>query len=123
MDDVSISYSEPLGQAIRTAREKMGCTQRGLAKMLGIDFRTIIKIENGRGNPKMEVLFPLVRCLKVDARDIFNPERGREDPELCRLRTMVEDCSEEEAALMVPIFQDVFHAIRNSRQETVNDTV
>lgn len=123
MVDVPISYSEPLGQAIKTAREKMGYTQRGLAEMVGIDSRTILEIENGRGNPKMEVLFPLVRCLKMDARDIFNPERGRDNPELCRLRTMVEDCSEEEAALLIPIFRDVLNAIRNPKQDTLNDTV
>ena len=51
MVDVPISYSEPLGQAIKTAREKMGYTQRGLAEMVGIDSRTILEIENDRGNP------------------------------------------------------------------------
>ena len=67
--------------------------------------------------PQMEVLFPLVRFLKMDPRDIFYPERDRNTPELRRLRTMMEDCTEEEAGVMVSVFQSVLQAIRdpNSR--------
>ena len=35
---------------------------------------TVLNIENYKGNPKMEVLYPLVRALKMDSREIFYPE-------------------------------------------------
>ena len=61
----------------------------------------------------MEVLYPLVRVLKIDAREIFNPEIRRESPALRQLRLLIEDCSEEEAAAIIPVFQSVLTALRD----------
>ena len=54
-------YSQPLGDVVRQARKKMYLTQDKVAAAVDIDSRTVINIENYRGNPKMEVLFPLIR--------------------------------------------------------------
>ena len=35
---------------------------------------------------KMEVLYPLVRALKLDSRELFNPEMKRESPTIRQLR-------------------------------------
>ena len=75
--------------------------------------RTIINIENYKGNPKLEVLYPLIRSLKIDAREIFYPEMQRESPALRQLRLLVEDCSEEEAATIIPVLQSVVAALRD----------
>ena len=122
MADKSDAFAQPLAQAVKRAREKAGLTQKELAEAIGIDSRTILEIENGRGNPKMEVLYPLVRFLKIDARDIFNPERERSNPELRRLRAMVEECNEDEAAVMISVFQTVLHAVRNPNPEYIADS-
>ena len=61
----------------------------------------------------MEVLYPLVRALKIDAREIFNPEMRMETPALRQLRVMIEECSEEEAAAIIPVFQSVLTALRD----------
>lgn len=61
----------------------------------------------------MEVLYPLVRALKIDAREIFNPEIRRESPALRQLRVLIEECSEEEAAAIIPVFQSVLTALRD----------
>lgn len=61
----------------------------------------------------MEVLYPLVRALKIDAREIFNPEISRESPSICQLRLLIEECSEEEAAAIIPVFQSVLSALRD----------
>lgn len=53
-------YVYILGSIIRQERLKAGLTQDELAERVGIDPRTILKIENNRGNPKMEVLYPLI---------------------------------------------------------------
>ena len=96
-------YSRSLGDVIKRARGKLGLTQNEVADAADIDVRTVLNIENYKGNPKMEVLYPLVRDLKIDAREIFNPEIQRESPALRQLRLLIEECSEEEAEAIIPV--------------------
>ena len=106
-------YSRPLGDAVKRARGKLDLTQNEVADMADVDVRAVLNIENYKGNPKMEVLYPLIRALKIDAREIFNPEIRRESPALRQLRVMIEECSEEEAAAIIPVFQSVLTALRD----------
>lgn len=106
-------YSRPLGDAVKRARGKLDLTQSEVADLADIDVRTVLNIENYKGNPKMEVLYPLVRTLKIDAREIFNPEIRRDSPALRQLRVLIEECSEEEAASIIPVFQSVLTALRD----------
>lgn len=55
----------------------------------------------------------MVRALKIDAREIFNSEIRRETPALRQLRVMIEECSEEETAAIIPVFQSVLTALRD----------
>lgn len=107
------NYSRPLGDAVKRARGKLDLTQSEVADLADIDVRTVLNIENYKGNPKMEVLYPLIRALKIDAREIFNPEIRRESPALRQLRVLIEECSEEEAAAIIPVFQSVLTALRD----------
>lgn len=50
--------------------------------MSEIDVRTVMNIENYKANPKMHMLFPLLRALRIDARTVFNPELQWETPAL-----------------------------------------
>ena len=90
-------YSQTLGDVVRRARTKLDLTQNQVADSIDVDVRTVMNIENYKGNPKMEVLYPLVRALEIDSREIFHPEMQRESPALRQLRVLVESCSEEEA--------------------------
>ena len=107
-------YSRPLGDAVKRARGRMALTQSEVADAINVDVRTVLNIENYKGNPKMEVLFPLIRALKIDAREIFYPEIQRESSELRQLRLMIEECSEEEAAAIIPILKQVLIALRST---------
>ena len=107
------NYSRSLGDAVKRARGKLDLTQSEVADLADIDVRTVLNIENYKGNPKMEVLYPLIRALKIDAREIFNPEIRRESPALRQLRVLIEECSEEEAAAIIPVFQSVLTALRD----------
>ena len=71
-------YKQALSNAVKRARTNMDMTQIEVADAADIDVRTVLNIENSRGNPKLEVLFPLVRVLNIDSREIFNPELQRE---------------------------------------------
>lgn len=105
-------YSRPLRDAIKRARGKLGLTQSEVADKADIDVRTVLNIENYKGNPKMEVLYPLVRALKLDSREIFNPEMKRESPAIRQLRFMIEECSEQESAALIPIIESVLSVLR-----------
>ena len=101
-----------LGNAVKSTRYQRGLTQLQVAEMADIDVRTVMNIENYKANPKMEVLFPLIRTLRVDARTIFNPELERDAPMFQQLRLMVEECSEQEAEALIPVVESVIAALR-----------
>ena len=107
-------YSRVLGDAVKRARGASGLTQREVAEKIDKDVRTVLNIENYKGNPKLEVLFPLVRALNMDSREIFYPNMQWETPALRQLRVLVEDCSEEEAAVIIPVLNAVLHSLRTN---------
>ena len=107
-------YARSLGDAVKRARGKLDLTQNEVADAAGIDSRTVLNIENYKGNPKLEVLYPLVRALKMDFRDIFYPEMLRESPMLEQLRLVTGECTEEEAASLIPVIQSVLAAMRST---------
>ena len=43
-----------LGKAIKQARLERGLTQSDVAERIDVDVRTVLKIENQKGNPKMD---------------------------------------------------------------------
>ena len=106
-------YARPLGDAVKRARGKLDLTQGEVADKINVDIRTVMNIENYKGNPKMEVLFPVVRALKIDAREIFNPEMRRESPAIRQLRLLIEECSEGEAESLIPVIEAVLNALRD----------
>ena len=112
-------YSNTLGDAVRRARMKLDLTQSEVAESIDVDVRTVLNIENSKGNPKMEVLYPLVRVLKIDAKEIFYPEMQRDSPSISQLRLLIEDCSEEEAATMIPVLKSVLAALRDKNAITI----
>ena len=107
-------YSYYLGDAVKSARIRQGLTQKQVADDLSIDDRTLTNIECNRGNPKMEILYPLIRVLRVNPCEIFYPEISRSSPILQELRLLIEDCNEEEAAALIPIFKTIISVIRNN---------
>lgn len=110
-------YARILGDVVKVAREKAGLTQAEVAASIDRDARTVLNIENYKGNPKLEVLYPLVRTLRIDAREIFNPEIHLDSPSLRELRMLVENCTEEEAASIIPIFQAALRMVRIKRSQ------
>lgn len=49
-----------LGNIVRETRKSKNMSQEALAERIGVCKRTIIDIENNTGNPKFEILYPLV---------------------------------------------------------------
>ncbi len=105
-------YSRPLGDTVWKARNRMGLTQNQVAALINADERTIMNIETYKANTTMEVLYPLIRTLHIDARDIFNPEIGKESPAHYQLRTLIDNCTEEEAATLLSVCETIISAYR-----------
>ena len=106
-------YSRPFGDAVRTARIEQGYTQKQLAEKIDVDERTISSIEKYEANTTMEILYPLIRVLRIDAREIFNPEVNRESKAHYQLHLLLESCTENEVNALLPVCNAVLAAIRN----------
>ena len=115
MDD----FAQNLANAVKKARTEQGLTQQQVADMADCNARTVLKIENCRGNPKMETIFSLLRVLKIDPREIFSPEMERQSPAIWQLRYTVADCSEHEAATLVPVIESVLKELRSGKQAEI----
>lgn len=105
-------YVHILGSIIRQERLKAGLTQDELAERVGIDPRTILKIENNRGNPKMEVLYPLIRALNIDANLIFYPEACEHSTVLKQFQLFLSRCSAEEIQSLHQVCQTVLSVLK-----------
>ena len=96
-------YAESLSNALRAARTKLQLTQSQVAELAGVGERTILNIENGKGNPKMEVLYALIRALNLDANAIFYPEASQSNQPSHELMHFLAQRSEKELDDLLPI--------------------
>ena len=92
-------------------------SQTELAEKIGLDVRTIINIENYRGNPKLEVLYPLVRELKILPEEIFFPENKVSSEIRDRVMLEISDCNKTELKALIPVIQSFKEAIRTRDEE------
>ena len=94
-----------LAISVRNARIERGLSQEKLAEILNLDQRTILNIEAGRGNPKYEVLYPLISYLKIPADTIFYPNVAQPAPNLQKLLALFNDCTEQDATNLLPVIR------------------
>lgn len=112
-------YAKPLGNVIREARVRNGFTQRGLAEQLTMDSRTILNIENYNGNPKMTILYPLVRELGIDPWDIFYPELKQGESALRQMQILLKECSDDEISALIPVVEAALNIVKAKRGKKV----
>ena len=94
---------ENLGIVVREAREKTGLTQSELSEKLGLGDKTILNIENFRGNPKFDSLYPLVNFLKIPGDKLFYPELKDDEPNKHQLLLEIQSCNDREAAELLRV--------------------
>ena len=104
-----------LAKAIRGARNQLGWTQEKLAEEADIDVRTVIKIEQGKGNPMFNSLYSLIRAFRLDARQLFYYEQFSSAPTAAHLQEFVSTLSEDEAQKVMSIVQIVVSAMRGEK--------
>lgn len=69
-------YVHVLGDAVKQARLDLRLTQFEVAKSIHANERTIAYIEHYKGNPKMEILWLLLRALGIDANILPGESQG-----------------------------------------------
>ena len=92
MDELLNNY----GQTIKDARLAAGMTQDALAEQIGVTTRYIMAIENENKQPRMKVLFKLIRALKISADTIFYPEIQHADKKKEHIIHMIQLCDERD---------------------------
>lgn len=94
-------FSRPLAEAVKKARYKMKLTQEQVGELADTNARTISAIENGQSNTRMNILYPLIRVLRIDPNEIFHSERYTSSSTKDQLLLLIEDCTDEEAAALL----------------------
>ena len=65
---------EQIGKRLRDLRQRKGLTQKGMAKMAGVDYTYIGKIERGEQLPSLNVLIRFAECLSLPLDRFFMDE-------------------------------------------------
>lgn len=104
-------YSRVLGDTVKRARLSLKLTQKRVAEQINVDERTIMNIEKGNSNPTLDVLYPLFQVLKIDSREIFNAKLPRESEAQYQLCVLAENCTEEEATVLIPVIESIKNAL------------
>ena len=102
-----------LGDVVRTTRKSRHLSQEALAERIGVCKRTIIDIESNTGNPKFEVLYPLVRELGLPLYQVFYPD-VEENSELKNVLIQeVSSCSEYEMRVILSVVKSLRGSLRS----------
>lgn len=104
-----------LGNVVRVARKDKHLSQEALAERIGVCKRTIIDIENSVGNPKFEILYPLVRELNLPLTQVFYPELIENTKLKDLLLQEVEDCTEYEIKIILSVVKSLKCTLQNER--------
>lgn len=113
MTDFS-TCTKVLGSLVRQAREDAHLTQAEAGKIAGLSQRTILDIEQGRGNPKLDVLVALTTGLGIDPALLFGITR-EDSPEKERLLLEITSCTENEARCLYEVCHSMLGRCANYR--------
>lgn len=105
-----------LGNAVRTTRKSKHLSQEALAERIGVCKRTIIDIENYTGNPKFEILCPLVRELDLPLYQVFYPEETVNQELKNMLFKEVNDCSDYEMKVILSVVKNLKNTLRTEEK-------
>ena len=62
---------------VREWRERRGLTQQQLAKMSGVHYVNLSRLEAGQGDPQLSTLLKLCRALRINLGQLVNNKGGK----------------------------------------------
>jgi DNA-binding XRE family transcriptional regulator len=107
-----LNHAKQLGDIVRKARTEQKLTQAKVAELADVNPRTIHNIEHYKGNPKIDLLVPLIRSLNIDPNEIFYPENRCESSTIRRVCKKIEECSEQEVRELEPVIDALIQAFK-----------
>ncbi len=102
-----------MGDVVRTTRKSRHLSQEALAERIDVCKRTIIDIENNTGNPKFEILYPLVRELDLPLHQVFYSEMEENVGLKNVLMQEVSSCSEYELRVILSVIKSLRCTLKN----------
>ena len=100
-------------ESVKKARIKMNLTQEQVGSLADTNTRTISSIENGKSNTRMNILYPLIRALRIDPNEIFYPEMCVDSSVKHQLHVLINDCTEQEATVLLSTSEAILDAMRS----------
>lgn len=91
---------EPLGDIIKSARQKSDLTIEELANRVNITERYLYRIENEGKKPSFDILYKLIRELSILPDSIFYPEKSTQDSEVENLIRMMYSCDKRSMSIV-----------------------
>ena len=77
---------------------------------------TLESAKSYREKKAKPLLAQIVKVLKPDLEVLFDPDHARERPQHDALCREIADCTEDEAAALIPVVQSFLFALRNTRK-------
>ena len=114
-------FSRPLSESVKKARIKMNLTQEQVGALADTNTRTISSIENGKSNTRMNILYPLIRALRIDPNEIFYPELCADSSVKHQLHVLINDCSEQEATVLLSTSEAILDAMRSKEGRSATE--
>jgi transcriptional regulator with XRE-family HTH domain len=117
---------EQIGKRLRGLRQRMGLTQKTLAKMVGVDYTYIGKIERGEQLPSLKILIRFAECLSLPLDRFFMDEAtwrlvcltpddiytSIQRENLWKLLRLLEGATEDDISLLT----EIVHVLKKHRE-------
>ena len=114
-------YRRSLADAVNRARTQKRFTKRYVAEKIGTDARTVSNIEKCESNTTLDVLCPLLELLEIDPREALCPTMAQESPAHFRFKTLIENCSEQEATALLSVCEAVLNTLRGRTSNNIEN--
>lgn len=103
MEDIS----KELGRRIREYRRINGLTQEQLASQLGICSRSVIALERGTGNPRLDILQKIIRNLGISLDSLIMEQESSGSSKYRQLVQELSLCTESGIEIMYPVIHQL----------------
>lgn len=101
-----------LGNVVRETRKEKHLSQEALAERIGVCKRTIVDIENNTGNPKFEILCPLVRELNLPLYQVFYPEASEDAGIKGEILKELNGCTDGEMKVILSVVKSLRSSLK-----------
>lgn len=93
--DVQSSNLQLLGETINKERERLRCTLREFAKLTGVSYSQLSKIERGEHRPTRETLAKIEKVLKIDVALLYQLAGYSAPNSVQEFQTMIKESESE----------------------------